>query len=301
MSINGRSLELFFIDGRPDGRLTAEVFNWTGHLLMTPRTQIAQALARREAGYTGIYILLGEHEGKPLVYIGEAEDISVRIRTHDAKKEWWTSAILVTTSANNLHKAHVKYLESRLVEEARAVGRVGLENGNTPPRSSLSESAQANMEGFLDTLLMILPALRIDMFLRKTRPSVTAVSHTVPGAAASLVFELSSRRHGLNATAGLENGEFVVQAGSMARATWTGVDDHAYSQLYAELRQMSILRHDGANCTFAENYAFGSPSAAAAAVLGRSANGTVEWRLKSDGRTYKQWESDHLAQKVVAA
>jgi len=31
-----QSLELFFIDGKPDGMLTAEVFNWTGHVLMTP-------------------------------------------------------------------------------------------------------------------------------------------------------------------------------------------------------------------------------------------------------------------------
>ena len=35
----GRSLELYFIDGRPDGTLTAGVFNWTGHVLITPRTR----------------------------------------------------------------------------------------------------------------------------------------------------------------------------------------------------------------------------------------------------------------------
>jgi hypothetical protein len=42
-----RSLELYFIDGRPDGMLTAEVLNWTGHVLVAPRTQIAAALVRR--------------------------------------------------------------------------------------------------------------------------------------------------------------------------------------------------------------------------------------------------------------
>ena len=41
MSRFGRSLQLYFVDGRPDGMLTAEVFNWTGHVLMAPRTQIA--------------------------------------------------------------------------------------------------------------------------------------------------------------------------------------------------------------------------------------------------------------------
>jgi len=33
--------------------LTAEVFNWTGHVLVTPRTQIGAALARKEAQFTG--------------------------------------------------------------------------------------------------------------------------------------------------------------------------------------------------------------------------------------------------------
>lgn len=63
----GRSLELYYIDGRPDGMLTAEMFNWTGHVLMTPRTQLSQALGRTEAGYAGVYLLLGEREGEPLL------------------------------------------------------------------------------------------------------------------------------------------------------------------------------------------------------------------------------------------
>ena len=31
-AVQGHSLELFFIEGRPDGMLTAKVFNWTGHV-----------------------------------------------------------------------------------------------------------------------------------------------------------------------------------------------------------------------------------------------------------------------------
>lgn len=43
------SLELFFIDGKPDGMLTAEVFGWTGHILVAPRTRLAGALKRNES------------------------------------------------------------------------------------------------------------------------------------------------------------------------------------------------------------------------------------------------------------
>jgi hypothetical protein len=229
----GRSLELYFIDGKPDGMLTAEVFNWTGHVLMAPRTQIGAALSRKEARYTGVYILLGEQAGEPRAYIGEGENISDRIRNHDTNRDWWTSVVLVTSAANNLNKAHVKYLEARLLEEARDVGRVTLENGTTPSRPGLSEAAQSNMEGFLDNLLMVLPALRIDMFLRNTRPSLQP-SGTDDGP----VFELVNKKHTLSATATLEGGEFIVAAGSHARAQWAGVgsEESGYAQLHDELR-----------------------------------------------------------------
>lgn len=118
MSTEGWSLELFFIYGKLDQMLTAEVFGWTGHVLMVPRTQIAEALQRQEARYTGVYLLLGENEEGPIAYIGEAEDVGYRIKSHEANKDWWTSAVLITASANILNKAHVKYLESRLVEIA---------------------------------------------------------------------------------------------------------------------------------------------------------------------------------------
>lgn len=290
---DGRSLELYFIDGRPDGMLTAEMFNWTGHVLMTPRTRISEALARKEARYTGVYLLIGEKDGEPCAYIGEGEDISDRIRNHDTRRDWWTSAILITSAANMLNKAHVKYLEARLVEEARGVGRLTLDNGNTPPRPGLSEAARSNMETFLGNLLMILPALRVDMFVRNTRP---AVRHTGEADATSLAphFELVSQRHGLKANAVLEDGEFIVEVGSLARLRWEG-QSHGYELLHEELRKTGVLREQVGHCVFTQSYAFRSPSAAAAVVLGRPSNGTKEWRLKGSSLTYKEWEARQLS------
>jgi hypothetical protein len=232
----GRSLELFFIDGKPDGMLTAEVFNWTGHVLMAPRVQLGEALQRTEAVYTGVYLLLGEHDGEPMAYIGEGENISRRIKSHDIQKDWWTTAILITSAANNLHKAHVQYLEARLIEEARAVSRIPLENGNTPSRPSLSESAQANMEAFLDYLLMVLPALRVDLFLKNIRPSIDrSAAAEITGV--SPTFELVLKKEAIHATAILADGEFIVQAGSMARNSWIGdrSEKTSYWKLFDEL------------------------------------------------------------------
>jgi hypothetical protein len=294
-SVQGHSLELYFIEGRPDGMMTAKVFNWTGHVLMTPRTRITAALARKEASATGVYILLGEKEGEPRAYIGEGEDISERIRSHDAHKDWWTSAILITSAADNLNKAHVKYLESRLVEEAREAKRAALDNGTTPARASLSEADQANMEGFLRYLQMVLPALRVDLLLRQTRPQTPAGASE--GASDIPRFRLIHRKGELEASAVLVGGEFIVEAGSGARLRWEGqtTETSSYARLHAYLKKTGVLAEQGGKCVFMQNYAFSSPSAAAAVVTGRSANGQREWRTADGALAYVEWEATQLS------
>ena len=293
----GRSLELFFIDGKPDGMQTAEVFNWTGHVLMAPRTRIKAALDRKEAGYTGIYLLLGDKDGHPFAYIGEGENIAERIKKHDVNKDWWTQAVFVTTAANMLNKAHVKYLESRLIEIAQQVKQRDLENATVPALPSLSEPAKANMESFLDYLLMILPALRIDMFLEKASTGdAAALTATGSGDPPSPLFELVNKKHGLSAQAKIIDGEFIVIKGSLARLKWAGkgTEDSGYAQLHAELRKAGVLVEEGPTCVFAKNYAFRSTSAAAAVVHGRPANGTIEWKIAGTEQTYKAWEASQL-------
>ncbi len=289
----GQTLELYFINGKPDGMLTAEVFNWTGHVLMTPRTQISEALKRPEAKYTGVYLLFGEADGAALAYIGEGEDMSDRIKQHEAKKDWWTQAVLVTSQANSLNKAHIRYLEARLIEEARNIGRIPLENGTAPARPSLKEAERANMEGFLDYLLMVLPAIGIDSFKQNKRPKI------VPSETKSVespVFELVTRKHGVRATAVIEDGDFVVLEGSLARSEWAGVgSEHtSYGKLYTDLLANGVLVREGELCRFTQNFAFASPSAAGAVVNGRPTNGTIEWKVEGSGKIYKEWEAERL-------
>lgn len=291
MRVQGKSLELFFIDGDPTGLLTAEVFNWTGHILMAPRTRIREALARTEASYTGVYLLVGYDEGRTKLYIGEAEDIARRIGQHDVGKDWWEHAVIVVSAANNLHKAHVKYLEARLVETAHEAGRAILDNKNTPPRSTLSEAARANMESFLENLFIVLPALRIDAFLKRTREAKVVQAERLP---ADPEFEIIGEKQNVNSTAVLSDGEFVVLEGSRVRREWVGVNHPTYSALYDELRDTGVIQNRENATVVTKNYAFSSPSAAAAIILGRAANGTTEWKVKGSRQTYKEWEAAQL-------
>lgn len=154
------------------------------------------------------------------------------------------------------------------------------------------------MEAFLGHVLMILPALRIDFFLRNTRPVSQremrpAETDEIP------VFELHAHKHGLRATARLEDGEFVVEKGSQARKSWASAKFRSYRALHDELVKSGVLGEDG-NCrVFSENYAFKSPSAAAAVVIGRTANGRTEWKMRGVKKTYGDWEAEKLARDQV--
>jgi len=293
----GRSLELYFIDGKPDGMLTAEVPNWTGHVLMTPRTRIKDALGRSETGYTGVYILLGETEDGPQAYIGEAEELGRRLRGHVTGKDWWETAVLITSAANNLHKAHVKYLESRLVEMAQATKRMPLENGNAPSRSSLSEAATANMEEFLETLMMVLPAIQVDMFVNKARQVQAETPAQNPQSSQSAIeFEISNPRLGLAAIATITDGEVIIHTGSKGRDEWVGKAswDSGYRRLRDTLIETGVIEIKDGSATFSDNYAFSSPSAAAAVIQGRQSNGPTNWKLKGTNTTYAEWEAAQL-------
>ncbi|MTI17464.1 GIY-YIG nuclease family protein [Rhodobacteraceae bacterium RKSG542] len=294
----GRSLELFFVDGRPDGLLVAELFNWTGHVLLVPRTQLKNALEREETSRTGIYILLGDKDGEPTSYIGESEDIGKRIRTHDSQRDWWTKAVFVTTADNKLNKAHVRYLEARSYERANSVGRVILENSQAPQIPQVSEAIAANMEGFLENLRMILPAIGIDLFVESVRKTKDKLPTKTRDLQVPTIFELVERKDRLKAQARLEDGEFIILSGSQVRDKWVGAKtvNHSYASLREELFRSGIIRSEDGVCKFTADYAFSSPSPAAAVVRGRPAAGPLEWQLEGTSKTYKDWESEQLAE-----
>lgn len=289
----GKSLELFFVDGNPDGLLTAEVFNWTGHVLSLPRTQLAKAMQREEAKFTGVYILLGEINGDDTAYIGEGENIAERIKSHDSRKDWWTRVVLITSKANSLHKAHVQYLESRLIEIAKRANNTNLENNTEPRLPSVNEASKANMEQFLDFLNIVLPAIKVDVFQDHKKQAVQESFDEE-----KVRFELNLKREGITAHATLVGSEFMVEKGSHARANWVGADGTSYWKLFKDLHEKGIIADINGVMQFTENYVFSSTSAAAAVITGRATSGPASWKEMSTGKVYKDWEQDSLKRLI---
>jgi hypothetical protein len=277
------SLRIFVADGDPDGLRVVERSNWIGKALVFPRALFPKVKARDELGQTGVYLLLGprdDGEGDKL-YIGEGDPIRPRLESHYAQKDFWTRAVCFVAAPGQLNKAHVQFLEANLVRLAKAAKRLPLDNANIPAEPTLSEADRADMQVFLENMLGMLPVLGVHAF------------EQAPAAAAAAVRLLQCKGKGAIASGYESSQGFVVKAGSQAVAD-TVPSMQQYVRGMYELRQELIANGVLAPASdtladgyrFTQDYVFSSPSTAAAVILGRSANGRIEWK-DAKGQTLK--------------
>ncbi|MRJ23107.1 GIY-YIG nuclease family protein [Pseudomonas haemolytica] len=302
----GRSLRLFLVDGTSNGLLTAEIMNWTGHVLTGPRSKLAELVQRPECGRTGVYFLVGpdpENNLRFKVYIGESDDVAKRLKQHNRPeasegttggKDFWEKVCLVTSKDQNLTKTHVKYLESLLISIANQVGRCELLNGTAHDYGNLPESDRADMAFFLEQIRTVLPVLGFDFLRELSKPSAAVSASLVAQVSSSPRFNLEVPRYGISALGQEIDGEFFVLKGSKARVEWVGTE-RGYQGLFKQLVAEGLLVAQGSdNLVFSDDYAFSSPSAAAAVVCGRSANGRTSWVVEGTGQTYAAWQDQQL-------
>ncbi|PTP83896.1 DUF4357 domain-containing protein [Vibrio splendidus] len=161
MSKFGRSIRIFLADGTPTGLRHVEIANWSGQALACPRSRFSELNRWDESKRPGVYFLFEKtsNDDSHSAYIGESEDVFKRLVNHDREKDFWNEVIIFTSKDENLTKAHVKYLEARLVELSKSAERYKLENSNNPTKSSLPRADAAAMEEFIDNIKLVLGSL----------------------------------------------------------------------------------------------------------------------------------------------
>ncbi len=290
-----RTIQLFLVDGTPNGLRKATIHGWTGLIFVATTSTFAALTSRKELDRTGIYLLAGpdpDQEGVTRAYIGSANSVQERIKQSAKKRDFWEIAIAVTTSDDDLSKGHVEYLEARLIELATQAKRVALDNDSNPTseRRRLPEADQANMEQFLANLKIMLPVIGLDLL--KPQPRATLVSTPVEQRISGEVkFEIRHKT-GVQAQAVEEDGEFIVLEGSQALFN-TGFVQQSYGGLKIKLMDQGVLvqsSDDDTLLVFAKPYVFSSPSAAAAVVLDRNSNGRTEWKVQDSMQSYHDWQ-----------
>ena len=293
----GQSIRIYLSDGNVTGVRHAEVVNWTGQAVACPRNRVGELKEWEESQRPGTYLLFGVDEatGRPAVYIGEAEHVLNRLQDHLRSKDFWNELILFTNKDQNLTKAHVEYLESKLVEAAKASKRYIVLNGNAPTPPLLPRGDRDAMEDFIDQARLLLGVLGhrvlepVTVTAEAKPVRVAAFPVSGPSTTSTVGTELALTTRAVHARAVLTNEGIVVLADSTAALKSARSMSPSYKTLRAELIQQGVLVENGASLRFSENHLFSSPSAAACVVAGYAISGRDAWKT-SDSVSISQLE-----------
>ncbi|HAP36376.1 MAG TPA: DUF4357 domain-containing protein [Bacteroidetes bacterium] len=267
------TIQIFLPDGNPRGLRIAKVTTRNIEVLQVPRVHLDDTTKRPELSNVGIYFLFGnsDEDTSPIVYIGEAEDVLVRLSQHNKTKDFWQWAFVCISRAQEFTKVHVKYLEWLCHQTIEKVGRFQIDNKGEPTCPHISEALKADLADYFDTIRILTSTLGFPFLEDIEASSKERLLHC----------------NGKDAEAKgkyLEDG-LVVYKGSTAnleeapasKGTWV-------AKLRQTLVENKTLVQSGKVYIFTKNHIFNSPSAAAVTVLGRYANGWKEWKYEN-GKT----------------
>jgi len=276
------TIKIFLAHGDPKRLRTAELSNWTGKAIAGPRSEFENVLAREESTSSGVYFLTGvdPDSDKHAVYIGEAESIKDRVKNH-LGRDFWNQIVFFISKDENLTKAHIRYLEGRLLQQANEAGRAILMNSQSSG-AKLPESDREDMEVFLEKMQQLLPALGIEVL-------VPTHSASKPTSEKQL---LTCKIKKVEAKGYLTPNGFVVLSGSQAV-----LDERPSTKKYPhplharqKLIDEGMLAVNADHLLFTNDVEFSSPSAAASVIHGGHANGLTAWKNKA-GKSLKELES----------
>jgi hypothetical protein len=178
-----------------------------------------------------------------------------------------------------LTQTHALFLEWLAIAEATKAERYGLENGNTGSQPYTPAPLQTDCHEIHETAATLLATLGQPIFEPLKNPPT----------AKGIVELFYCKGSGADGVGEYTSEGFVVHKGSKGRAeTVPSIQGNSHERMRSQLVTEGILAKQtdrtGSLLVFTRDHLFSSPSTAAMAVMGRSANGWVEWKTES-GKT----------------
>jgi len=190
----------------------------------------------------------------------------------------------------NLTKAHVRYLEGRLLTLLKEAKKAEIENKDMPQFDLLPEADIADMETFLEEIQLVLPVVGVEFFRRPiSKPAWQKLGDAEDDL--TVRFELSNTKAGIQATAREDAGEFIVEEGATGAMRQASSFHDKFKMLREDaLKTGQITALDERNFRVEQDISFGSPSAAAVFLFGTSRNGRTDWVVVGKGINYGTWK-----------
>lgn len=272
-----KTISLYLYDGNPNDRWNCELSNWTGIAYKIPRNQVKNE-DRKELESPGVYFLFGEdeNEGKPSIYVGQAEKPIRRLNEHLDKKDNWNEVIVFTRKDSNLNKADIKYLEYKFHSIAKEINRYKVDNTNTPTEPTLPESKIEELKEYVFYAKILVNILGHKVFNEYTEKSTGEKK-------GNTIFCLSVG--GCDAKGTPTSDGFVVLKGSRINEKAANSLPERISDRVEESRKNGLIKDN----ILKEDVLFSSSSSAAGFASGYNLSGPTSWKNK-DGKTLKLFE-----------
>lgn len=277
--MRGKTISIFIPDSNPRGIKICDIKDSIVKAIFIPRNKLENVSKRSDISDPGIYFLIGEEDeiGKWRIYIGEAENLLTRVKQHNSGKDFWNTAICFVSEKRNINKAHIKYLENHCVEEAKRVNKCKIENGTIPTQSTLTEQDIDFMLSFFDDLKILIATLGFPIFEENIKEKKNIF--ICKGKESFAEGEYS------------EDGMTVYVGARISISEAPAIGAWA-SKIRSSLIEQGVMIKEGETYVLKETYTFKSPSAAAAVILGRSANGWTEWKNKNGETLDKRYRNN---------
>lgn len=301
--VRGKTIQLFLIDGEPKGRIKCTLANWTGVAYKIPRINIEHSRDIYLLSQSGVYFLFGRTDDtdEEVVYIGQAgarknnEGVLNRLSEHKKtiEKDYWTEAVVFTTTNNSFGPTEISYLENQFYLMATQNKRFIVKNNLEPTIGNVTEEKESELQEFIDYAKIVIGTLGYKIF-EPLLSNGNVDRTTQPGSDEVLFFIKRNSRKSksfIEAQCKQTSEGFVVLEGSRIDM----VDSPSIPKKVKEIRRKAKTDVNG---ILQEDKLFKSPSYAASFVLGSSANGKTEWRT-IEGKSLNDLEFELSESKII--
>lgn len=271
----GKTIQIFLPDGDPSSIKLASITRELPQVIFVPRNKLKQAGLRNEVNRSGIYFLVEplNDKAKPRVYVGQAENCFKRVQNHDSNKDFWQAVLAVTSTGNEFGNTAIRFLEWVCWDQLKLADKFQLENDKHISEPNTTESERADLLSYFEAIKLLLATLGYAFFEKLGKPAPNEI--------------LMCKSKHANAQGVYTNNGLTVLKGSICKLDMVDSIYGSIAKQRQDLIQEAILVQQKDAYVFAQDYPFGSPSAAAAIVLGRNANGLIEWK-DQNGMTLKE-------------
>lgn len=270
--MSAKTIQIYLETGDPKGIKEASMTTLPLEIIQLPRVNLSDN--KKCLDFLGVYVLVDSlRTEKPKIYIGKG-NVMARVVQHDNKKDFWNLLFAIKLNdKDGFNEAHCKFFEYYFVDKAKKLKLSDVsENAQTPQKPTLSKSIVSDCEFYIDVIETLLSTLGLKCFQKQESEKLLQDD----------VFICKDSRGHTGEGTYTEEG-FLVYKGAVCKKDLMKSVSIRFT-LREELINSGVLKLKGDSFLLNENKVFSSPSQAAMIILGRCANGWIEWKTK-DGKT----------------